>query len=174
MLLKRIVGGLTENGLKTCLNQGNERNKITTNFCPLWRSFIIFFSIDLSFVFLNQVADTRTIPLSFTYNADKIDDRPKIPNATTLAAIQEAKEERKTAKTYASEVIDCLMKDLPLPEKYCDHQLKGNLKDYRDCHVENDLVLLYSKYDDEVQHYLAKIIYNKQNESPPRQRWAFK
>ena len=27
---------------------------------------------------------------------------PKIPNATTLAAIQEAKEERKTAKTYAS------------------------------------------------------------------------
>ena len=27
---------------------------------------------------------------------------PKIPNATTVAAIQEAKEERKTAKTYAS------------------------------------------------------------------------
>ncbi|WP_373819268.1 type II toxin-antitoxin system RelB/DinJ family antitoxin [Glaesserella sp.] len=71
------------------------------------RAFSVFESYGLApaqaiKLFLNQVADTRTIPLSFTHNADKIDDRPKIPNATTLAAIQEAKEERKTAKTYAS------------------------------------------------------------------------
>ncbi|OHR41020.1 hypothetical protein HMPREF3025_00085 [Neisseria sp. HMSC070E12] len=67
------------------------------------RAFTVFESYGLApaqaiKLFLNQVADTRTIPLSFTHNADKLD----IPNATTLAAIQEAREERNTAKTYVT------------------------------------------------------------------------
>lgn len=41
------------------------------------------------------------------------------------------------------EVMNCLLNDLPLPAKYCDHQLQGKLKQYRDCHVKPDLVLLY-------------------------------
>ena len=30
-----------------------------------------------------------------------------------------------------------------LPEKYKNHPLNGNLKGYYDCHVLNDLVLIY-------------------------------
>ena len=47
------------------------------------------------------------------------------------------------------EVMNCLLNDLPVPEKYDNHPLKGELKDIWDCHVKSDLVLLYSKYDDE-------------------------
>ena len=30
-----------------------------------------------------------------------------------------------------------------LPEKYLDHQLKGEYKEYRDCHIEPDWILIY-------------------------------
>lgn len=46
-----------------------------------------------------------------------------------------------------SEVFHCLLNDLPLPAKYCDHALKGKLTGTRDCHVKPDLVLLYEKPD---------------------------
>ncbi len=32
-----------------------------------------------------------------------------------------------------------------LPPKYCDHQLKGDLKEFRECHIRGDLLLLYRK-----------------------------
>lgn len=43
------------------------------------------------------------------------------------------------------EVVDMLICNLPLPPKYKDHKLKGNFLGYRDCHVCNDLLLLYKK-----------------------------
>ncbi|MDU8924323.1 type II toxin-antitoxin system YafQ family toxin [Pasteurellaceae bacterium LIM206] len=42
-----------------------------------------------------------------------------------------------------AEVLNCLVNDISLPEKYRDHALKGDMKDYRDCHIKPDLVLLY-------------------------------
>jgi len=30
-----------------------------------------------------------------------------------------------------------------LPGKYCDHQLTGNWKGYRECHIEPDWLLIY-------------------------------
>ena len=30
-----------------------------------------------------------------------------------------------------------------LPEKYKDHQLQGNLKEFRECHIKPDLLLIY-------------------------------
>lgn len=47
-----------------------------------------------------------------------------------------------------AEVLYCLLNDLPLPAKYADHALTGNLKDLRDCHIKPDLVLLYAKDND--------------------------
>ncbi len=32
--------------------------------------------------------------------------------------------------------------------KYKDHQLKGNMKDFRECHVKPDLLLIYMIDDD--------------------------
>lgn len=36
-----------------------------------------------------------------------------------------------------------LSKGETLPERYKNHSLNGNLKGYYDCHVLNDLVLIY-------------------------------
>lgn len=49
-------------------------------------------------LFFNQIADTQTIPLSFDYHADKV------PNATTLAAMQEVLDDEKnrTLPRYAT------------------------------------------------------------------------
>ncbi len=42
-------------------------------------------------------------------------------------------------------VVEMLLAGKALPPKYRDHSLKGNLKDFRDCHVKPDLVLIYTK-----------------------------
>ncbi|MDR0634838.1 MAG: type II toxin-antitoxin system YafQ family toxin [Azoarcus sp.] len=38
---------------------------------------------------------------------------------------------------------DLLAADLPLEPRHRDHALTGDWKDYRDCHLEPDLVLIY-------------------------------
>ncbi|MBU3613206.1 type II toxin-antitoxin system YafQ family toxin [Polynucleobacter sp. MG-27-Goln-C1] len=47
------------------------------------------------------------------------------------------------------EVIDLLVVDQELPERYFDHSLVGQWKDFRDCHIKPDLVLIYAKPDPE-------------------------
>jgi mRNA interferase YafQ len=41
------------------------------------------------------------------------------------------------------EVIDCLVKGGELLARSRDHQLKGTLKDCRECHIEGDWLLIY-------------------------------
>ncbi|EEO23810.2 MULTISPECIES: type II toxin-antitoxin system YafQ family toxin [Helicobacter] len=41
------------------------------------------------------------------------------------------------------EVIEKLANGEILDQKYKDHKLKGNLKDFRECHVKPDLLLMY-------------------------------
>jgi len=43
------------------------------------------------------------------------------------------------------EVIKMLANDIPLPEKYQDHNLTNNWKGYRECHVTPDWLLIYKK-----------------------------
>ena len=47
-------------------------------------------------------------------------------------------------------VLTLLASDTPLPAKYVDHALRGEWKDFRDCHVKLDLVLIYRKADQDV------------------------
>ncbi len=47
-------------------------------------------------------------------------------------------------------VVTLLANDTPLPAKYVDHPLKGEWKDFRDCHVKPDLVMIYRKIGTEV------------------------
>lgn len=42
-----------------------------------------------------------------------------------------------------TEVIEMLADGKTLPEKYKDHPLKGYFKDYRECHIEPDWLLMY-------------------------------
>jgi len=45
--------------------------------------------------------------------------------------------------TKLKEVIDCLVLGEALPALKKDHQLKGTLKDCRECHIEGDWLLIY-------------------------------
>lgn len=45
-------------------------------------------------------------------------------------------------------VLSMLASDSPLPEQYQDHQLAGNLRDFRECHIEPDWLLMYQVYED--------------------------
>ena len=44
-------------------------------------------------------------------------------------------------------VLNELAADRDLARRYHDHQLTGQWKDHRDCHVRPDLVLIYRKPD---------------------------
>ena len=52
--------------------------------------------------------------------------------------------------TKIESTIDILLSGKAMPAKYRDHPLKGNYKDYRECHVdgEGDWLLIYRKYED--------------------------
>ena len=45
-------------------------------------------------------------------------------------------------------VIEKLVDRQILETKYKDHQLTGNWKDHRDCHIEPDWILIYQLTDD--------------------------
>lgn len=45
-------------------------------------------------------------------------------------------------------VIEKLADDEPLEQKYRDHDLNGNYKGCRECHVEPDWLLVYEVMDD--------------------------
>ena len=48
-----------------------------------------------------------------------------------------------------TEVLYLLQRNRPLLRKYLDHVLQGEMHGYRDCHIFNDLVLIYQIIDDE-------------------------
>ena len=43
------------------------------------------------------------------------------------------------------EVVDKLQNDIELEDKYRDHELKGNFKGFRECHIQPDWLLIYLK-----------------------------
>lgn len=47
-------------------------------------------------------------------------------------------------------VLDLLASGEPMPPKYKDHQLTGNLHDFRECHIEPDWLLMYQIFDNEL------------------------
>ena len=46
-------------------------------------------------------------------------------------------------------VVSKLSEDEPLEIRFKDHALTGKWKNHRDCHLRPDLVLIYTKPDDE-------------------------
>ena len=45
-------------------------------------------------------------------------------------------------------VITMLQNDIPLEEKYRDHELKGKYQGFRECHIQPDWLLVYRIEDD--------------------------
>lgn len=46
--------------------------------------------------------------------------------------------------------LDLLASGKTLPSKYKDHQLTGNLSDFRECHIEPDWLLIYQIFENEL------------------------
>lgn len=55
------------------------------------------------------------------------------------------------------ELLDLLKEGKKLPNKNKDHQLRGELRDYRECHVKSDLLLIYRIIEDELVLLLVDI-----------------
>ena len=44
--------------------------------------------------------------------------------------------------------LSLLASSAPMPPKYRDHQLSGQLSDFRECHIEGDWLLIYQIFED--------------------------
>lgn len=53
-------------------------------------------------------------------------------------------------------VVDKLQTGEQLEQKYKDHLLTGNWKDYRECHIQPDWLLVYRIYDDKLLLVLTR------------------
>ena len=53
-------------------------------------------------------------------------------------------------------VVDTLAMGQPLDEKYKDHNLVGNYKGCRECHITPDWLLIYEVSDNELILYLTR------------------
>lgn len=45
-------------------------------------------------------------------------------------------------------ILSLLASGSPLPLQYKDHALSGSLRDFRECHIEPDWLLMYQIYED--------------------------
>lgn len=55
------------------------------------------------------------------------------------------------------DVINALVVGNQLPEHNRDHALKGQLRQYRECHIRPDVLLVYQKYENELVLVLIDI-----------------
>lgn len=54
------------------------------------------------------------------------------------------------------EVVNKLANQEELPEIFHDHPLLGEFKDFRECHIQPDWLLIYSVDDEELELYLFR------------------
>lgn len=54
-------------------------------------------------------------------------------------------------------VIEQLAKLQPLEERYKDHPLVGSWINYRECHVKNDVLLIYRIYENDKLLFLERL-----------------
>ena len=49
-----------------------------------------------------------------------------------------------------TETLNLLAGRKPMPERYHDHQLTGELKDFRECHIEPNWLLIYRIFENKL------------------------
>lgn len=54
------------------------------------------------------------------------------------------------------EIVGKLANNIPLEEKYKDHELTGNYKGFRECHIQPDWLLIYLVEDDKLTLTLTR------------------
>ena len=79
-----------------------------------------------------------------------MEEKTKYQIAYSSAFKKDMKSLSAEEKEETKAVIKKLANGETLDEKYHDHQLIGKLKDFRDCHIRPDLVLIYKITDDKI------------------------
>ena len=64
---------------------------------------------------------------------------------------------KRQTKESLAEAIDTLAQGKKLPAGYKDHQLRGELEPYRECHIKGDLLLVYQIRKNELLLILVDI-----------------
>lgn len=59
--------------------------------------------------------------------------------------------------TLIDEVVIKLAHGETLASHYKDHKLTGDYKEFRECHIKPDLLLMYRIYDEILELYLAQV-----------------
>lgn len=54
------------------------------------------------------------------------------------------------------EIVGKLANNIPLEEKYKDHELTGNYRGFRECHIQPDWLLIYLIEDDKLTLTLSR------------------
>lgn len=54
-------------------------------------------------------------------------------------------------------IVEMLAQDLPLPYHCRDHELIGNWRHFRECHIKPDLLLIYRQTEDGLTLQLARL-----------------
>lgn len=58
--------------------------------------------------------------------------------------------------TLFEDVVCLLREEKPLPEKYCDHSLRGEYMGHRECHISPDWLLIYKVENDMITLSLTR------------------
>ncbi len=91
-------------------------------------------------------------------NLTKMNDKPKYSIVLTSMFRKDLKTIKKQGYDLSllNDVVDTLALGLPLPPKYRDHNLTGNYKRCRECHITPDWLLIYEISKDELILYLTR------------------
>ena len=79
-----------------------------------------------------------------------------------IVASNQFKKDLKQAKKrglnieHLADVVNTLAAQQPLSEKHRDHNLTGNYRGFRECHVEPDWLLIYRIEADELELFLFR------------------
>ncbi len=64
---------------------------------------------------------------------------------------------KKSVQKEIIETIDLIASGSPLPSTYRDHQLHGVYAEYRECHVQGDLLLMYQISNKELVLFMVNV-----------------
>ena len=75
------------------------------------------------------------------------------PSATFKRELKKMKNQKKDLSLLQN-IVNSLAAGEQLPEKYKDHELKGNYRGYRECHIQPDWLLIYQIDNGDLLLYL--------------------
>lgn len=78
-------------------------------------------------------------------------------NSRFRKSVKKLKSNKSFKKNIFDAVVLTLRKGEKLDEKYKDHQLKGELENYRECHITPDILLIYEIVESELILHLIDI-----------------